>query len=288
MKNVYFAIPEIYGDSLSYYEVLRELIKAMNVIIDNYDTIPEQIGEAVENLDIFNQLIASIATDNTKSTNAVKGYKKHDLLYATFNESVNLYESLIDFTTGTELSIGTNIREVNISELFIEIRKLIKDETHAREQAETTLQQNINSEANTREQADTALQQNINVETSAREQADNLKVNKTDILSLEQIKTTENLNGKVASASALKNVNELFGNIKFVYQPNVPVKFTSSRTSDALTPPENAVAILSVTGNPPGTAWTYTFYNNQFKIKCVDDIIFDRSFNMNIVWACTQ
>lgn len=254
MNNVYFAIPEIYGDSLSYYEVLRELITAMNVIIDNYDTIPEQIADAVENLDIFNQLISSIATDNTKSTNAVKVYKKHDLLYATFNETVNLYESIIDFTSGTEteLIIGTNIREVNISELFIELRTLIADEA------------------------------------SAREQADNLKVNKTDILSLEQIKTAENLNGKVPSASALKNINELIGNIKFVYQPNVAVKFSGSRTSDALTPPENAVAILSVSGDPPGTAWTYTFYGNQFKIKCVDEITFDRSFNMKIVWACTQ
>ena len=270
MKRPHFALPEIYGDSLSYYEVLRELIKAMNVIIDNYDTIPEQIADAVKNLDIFNQLIASIATDNTKSTNAVKIYKKHDLLYATFNESVNLYESLIDFITGTELIVGTNIREVNISELFIELRKLIDDEASAREHVYTTLQQAINTER------------------SAREQADTLKINKTDILSLEQIKTAENLNGKVASASALKNVNELFGNIKFVYQPNAPVKFTSSRTSDALTAPENAVAILSVNSEPPGYAWTYTFYNNQFKIKCVDNVTFDRSFNMNIVWACTQ
>ena len=165
MKNVYFAIPEIYGDSLSYYEVLRELINAMNVIIDNYDTIPEQIADAVKNLDIFNQLIASIATDNTKSANAVKVYKKHDLLYATFNETVNLYESIIDFTSGTETELipGTNIREVNISELFIELRTLIADEASAREHGETTLQQAINTER------------------SAREKADNLKVNKTDI-----------------------------------------------------------------------------------------------------------
>ena len=261
MNNVHFAIPEIYGDSLSYYEVLRELIKAMDIIIDNYDTIPEQIADAVKNLDVaqlfsevLNQLIHSIATDNTKSNNAVKVYKKHDLLYATFNETVKLYESLIDFTTGTEteLIIGTNIREVNISELFIELRKLIDDEAQT------------------------------------RKQADNLKVNKTDVLSLEQIKTAENLNGKASSASALKNVNELFGNIKFVYQPNVPVKFTGSRISDVLTPPENAVAILSVNGGPPGDAWTYTFYNNQFKIKGVDNIMYDRSFNMNIVWACSQ
>ena len=134
MKNVHFAIPEIYGESLSYYELLSELVKEMNTVIENYDTIPDQIAEEVKNLDasqlfsaVLDQLIHSIATDNTKSANAVKVYKKHDLLYATFNETVNLYESIIDFTAGTEteLIVGTNIREVNISELFIELRKLI-------------------------------------------------------------------------------------------------------------------------------------------------------------------
>ena len=187
MSNVNFAIPEIYGDSLSYYEVLRELITAMNVIIDNYDTIPEQIADAVKNLDaaqlfsaVLEQLIDTIATDNTKSANAVKVYKKHDLLYATFNDTVNLYESLIDFSTGTEteLIVGSNIREVNISEMFIELRKLIDGESQTREQTDTALQNAINNEKSSRERADTTLRKNINDEKSAREQADtNLQQN---------------------------------------------------------------------------------------------------------------
>ena len=188
MNNVHFAIPEIYGETLSYYELLRNVVNKVNDLIDNYNTVPDQIAEEVKNLDasqlfsaVLEQLVDSIATDNTKSANAVKVYKKHDLLYATFNETVNLYESLIDFTTGTEteLIVGTNIREVNISELFIELRELIDDETQTREQtdtalqnADTTLQQNINAETSAREQGDTTLQQNINAETSAREQAD--------------------------------------------------------------------------------------------------------------------
>ena len=181
MNNVHFAIPEIYGDSLSYYELLRKLVYKTNDLIENYNTIPDQIAEEVKNLDasqlfsaVLEQIIDSIAADNTKSANAVKVYKKHDLLYATFNETVNLYESLIDFTPGTEteLIIGTNIREVNISELFIELRKLIDDEIQTREQTDTALQQKINAETSAREQADTTLQQNINAETSAREQAD--------------------------------------------------------------------------------------------------------------------
>ena len=134
MSNVHFAIPEIYGETLSYYELIRKLVDKTNELIDNYNTVPDQIAEEVKNLGasqlfsaVLNQLIHSIATDNTKSANAVKQYKKHDLLYATFNETVNLYESLIDFSTATatELIPGTNIREVNISELFIELRKLI-------------------------------------------------------------------------------------------------------------------------------------------------------------------
>ena len=236
-KYPHFAIPEIYGESLSYYELLRKLVKTMNVMIDNYNTIPDQIAEAVANLDasqlftaVLAQLIDSIATDNTKSTNAVKVYKKYDLLYATFNETVNLYESLIDFTTGTEteLIIGTNIREVNISELFIELRKMIDDEVnereHAdnllqqsintersdREQSDNMLQQSINTERSDREQADNMLQQSINTERSDREQADNTKVNKTDVLTLEQIQSLEELTGMVTSASALKKFSTYF------------------------------------------------------------------------------
>ena len=51
MKRQHFALPEIYEDSLSYYEVLRKLIKSMHVISDNLNKIPEQIAnEAKERL----------------------------------------------------------------------------------------------------------------------------------------------------------------------------------------------------------------------------------------------
>ena len=44
MKRPHFALPEIYDDSLSYYDVLRKLIKSMHVINDNLNKIPEQIA----------------------------------------------------------------------------------------------------------------------------------------------------------------------------------------------------------------------------------------------------
>ena len=205
MNNVHFAIPEIYGDSLSYYELLRKLVEKTNDLIDNYNTVPEQIAEAVTNLDasqlfstVLNQLIHSIATDNTKSANAVKVYKKHDLLYATFNETVNLYESLIDFSTGTatELIPGTNIREVNISELFIELRKLIEINKNNIEA--------VTAVANENSAAITTIHDDITaIENKNTEQDNEISTLRT------MISTPYNFKGDVASISALPASGEV-------------------------------------------------------------------------------
>lgn len=204
-KYPHFAIPEIYGDSLSYYELLRKLVEAMNAVIENYDTIPDQIAEAVANLDasqlfsaVLNQLIHSIATDNTKSANAVKVYKKHDLLYATFNETVNLYESLIDFSTGTatELIPGTNIREVNISELFIELRKLIDINKNNIE--------TVTAVANENSSEITTLHSDItSIENKNTEQDNEISTLRT------MISSPYNFKGDVASLSALPASGEV-------------------------------------------------------------------------------
>ena len=211
----------------------------MNVIIDNYDTIPEQIADAVKNLDaaqlfsaVLDQLIHSIATDNTKSANAVRVYKKHDLLYATFNETVNLYESLIDFSTGTETELipDTNIREVNISELFIELRELIDNEAQTREQADTNLQNAINTEKSAREQADTTLQNAINTEKSAREQGDTALQNKIDkgTLKIELLWTNPNINSDFAPQTISIDLSKY----KYVYIKTKGYKSSSEDTDN--------------------------------------------------------
>lgn len=60
MKRPHFALPEIYDDSLSYYEVLKKLIKSMHVIDDNLNKIPEQIA---------NEAKAREQADGTLQTN---------------------------------------------------------------------------------------------------------------------------------------------------------------------------------------------------------------------------
>lgn len=52
--NTHFTIPEIYGESLSYYETLDKLIGKVNELVKNYNTVPQQVTEAVaENLQGF-------------------------------------------------------------------------------------------------------------------------------------------------------------------------------------------------------------------------------------------
>lgn len=60
MKRPHFALPEIYDDSLSYYDVLRKLIKSMHAIVDNLNKIPEQIA---------NEAKAREQADGTLQTN---------------------------------------------------------------------------------------------------------------------------------------------------------------------------------------------------------------------------
>lgn len=76
MKRPHFALPEIYDDSLSYYDVLRKLIKSMHVISDNLNKIPEQIAnEAKARLlgdQNLQQNINAEATAREQADNALK------------------------------------------------------------------------------------------------------------------------------------------------------------------------------------------------------------------------
>ena len=238
MKNVHFAIPEIYGESLSYYEVLKKLTNAVNELIENYNTIPEQIADTVKDLDasqlfsaVLDQIIDTIATDNTKSTNAVKVYQKHDLLYATFNDTVNLYESLIDFTAGTEteLIVGTNIREVNISELFIELRKLIDGVTAV-------------ANENTAEIA-TMHNAITGIESKNTEQDNEISTLRT------MISSPYNFKGDVASLSALPASGEV-NDTYYVQDVQYKVTWTGSAwVQSSLTEADYQTELSEINGN---------------------------------------
>ena len=67
MNNIHFAIPEIYGDSLSYYEVLKNVIdnlnKLTNFINDKFDENAKKlINQYLMN--VFSELLYTEENEN--------------------------------------------------------------------------------------------------------------------------------------------------------------------------------------------------------------------------------
>lgn len=67
MKRPHFALPEIYDDSLSYYDVLRKLIKSMYAIVDNLNKIPEQIANEAKAREQGDTTLRQSITDETSA-----------------------------------------------------------------------------------------------------------------------------------------------------------------------------------------------------------------------------
>ena len=80
MKRPHFALPEIYDDSLSYYDVLRKLIKSMHAIVDNLNKIPEQIA---------NEAKARLLGDQGLQTNIDNEAQAREQADTTLQQNIN-------------------------------------------------------------------------------------------------------------------------------------------------------------------------------------------------------
>ena len=135
-----------------------------------------------------------------------------------------------------------------------EVDKLISDEEAARENADSTLQDNIDSEATTREEADGTLQDNIEAEESARQEADgNLQDNiDSEATSREQAdsllsEAITNLSGRVdGDEDDIAAINTLLENIDF--DDNIVIQYRGALTA----PPQDFSDFVL------GTTWKIT------------------------------
>lgn len=120
----------------------------------------------------INYTAAPVQSVNTKTGNVV-------LKTVDVEEDTNLYFTdaraqtavVVDLMTG-----GQTDKSPSVSSAKEYIDNLISTEQTDRQNADNTLQSNIEAEANTRAQADTLLQDNINAEALARENADALLI----------------------------------------------------------------------------------------------------------------
>ena len=126
MKRTHFALPEIYDDSLSYYDVLRKLIKSMHVISDNLNKIPEQIA---------NEAKARLLGDQNLQQNINSEATTREQADTALQNAVNNEKSARE-------QVDQEIREdvsVKISELKSDLDK-IKDATAVTKATETDVE----------------------------------------------------------------------------------------------------------------------------------------------------
>lgn len=110
-------IPQVYDDSLSYYEEINKILGCLNEMGNAFETLPDAVQEILQDtgkLEVVNDVYTAIAPVEEKeysSTNKKAG----DLMWLKKDGNSTLYECLTPIDVGTIFVIGKNIKEVDIN-----------------------------------------------------------------------------------------------------------------------------------------------------------------------------
>lgn len=216
-------IPQVYDDSLSYYEEINKIIGCLNEMGNAFETLPDAVQEILQDtgkLEVVNDVYTAIAPVEEKeysSTNKEAG----DLMWLKKDGNSALYECLTSISIGTIFVIGENIQEVDINTKIKYLFEIVSNNNeHYNDRAEYT--HDVNSlfiykdqlvKANTRINIDDLLTDKYNV-TSISEYVfnnfKNIEANKTEISKLKQADITlqNNIDAEMnARTEDIENVN---------------------------------------------------------------------------------
>lgn len=221
LSNV--VIPQVYDDSLSYYEEINKILGCLNEMGNAFETLPDAVQEILQDtgkLDVVNDVYKAIAPVEEKeysSTNKEAG----DLMWLKKDGSSTLYECITQIDVGTIFVIGKNIKEIDINTKINYLYEMISNNNeHYNDRAEYT--HDVNSlfiykdqlvKANKQINVDDLLTDKYNV-TSISEYVfnnfKNIEANKTEISNLKQADTTlqNHIDDEISARTTdIENVN---------------------------------------------------------------------------------
>lgn len=108
-------IPQVYDDSLSYYEEINKLIGCLNEMGNAFETLPDAVQEILQDtgkLEVVNDVYKAIAP--IEETHALTKKEGGELIWFKKDGNLTLYEVIVPLNTGSIYIPGTNIIEIDI------------------------------------------------------------------------------------------------------------------------------------------------------------------------------
>lgn len=196
-------IPQVYDDSLSYYEEINKILGCLNEMGNAFETLPDAVQEILQDtgkLEVVNDVYKAIAPVEEKeysSTNKEAG----DLMWLKKDGNSTLYECITPIDVGTIFVIGKNIKEVDINTKIKNLYEIVSNNNeHYNDRAQ--YMHGVNSlfiykdqlvKANKQINVDDLLTDKYSVTSVSEYVFDNFKnigANKTEISKLKQADIT--------------------------------------------------------------------------------------------------
>lgn len=108
------AIPQVYDDSLSYYEEINKLIGCLNEMRNLFETLPDAVQEILQDtgkLEVVNNVYKAIAP--IEETHALTKKEGGELIWFKKDGNLTLYEVIVPLNAGSIYMPGTNIIEID-------------------------------------------------------------------------------------------------------------------------------------------------------------------------------
>ena len=122
------AIPQVYDDSLSYYEEINKLIGCVNEMGNAFESLPDAVQEILQDtgkLEVVNNIYKAIAP--IEETHALTKKEGGELIWFKKDGNLTLYEIIVPLNAGSIYIPGTNIIEIDINTKIKYLYEFVSD-----------------------------------------------------------------------------------------------------------------------------------------------------------------